>query len=107
MSELAASRALYRGFLFLIVAIGIALLVRELIWVLVQLFIAAIVAASMSPIVDAFTNSTRARRLPWRPSRALVVLATYLVVGRPIRFDEDDPRPMLRHLDARIASFNG
>src|SRR6266850_7437568 len=81
MSELAASRALYRGFLFLIVAIGIALLVRELIWVLVQLFIAAIVAASMSPIVDAFTNSTRARRLRWRPSRALVVLATYLVVG--------------------------
>jgi len=22
-----------------------------------------------------------------------------VVVGRPIRFDEDDPRPMLRHLD--------
>jgi len=47
MSELPASLALYRGFLFLIIAMGIALLLCELIWVLVQLFIAAIVAGSM------------------------------------------------------------
>jgi predicted PurR-regulated permease PerM len=84
MNEFAASRALYRGFLFLVLVIAAVLLFRELTWVMIQLFVAVIIASSTAPIVNALTSSKRALGWRWRPSRALVVIATYLVVGSTI-----------------------
>jgi predicted PurR-regulated permease PerM len=78
LNEFSAARALYRGFVFLAVIAAAALLFRELIWVLLQLFVASILAAAMTPIVNAFTSSKRAQKWRWRPGRALVVLGLYV-----------------------------
>ena len=45
MTEFGVSRALYRGGLFLLVMFITALILHELIWVLMQLFVAGIIAA--------------------------------------------------------------
>src|SRR5262249_10754835 len=81
VSELGASRALYRGALFLLVIFILALILHELIWVLMQLFVASIIAAAMTPLVDRVANSRGMRRLRWQPPRGLVVLLVYLVVA--------------------------
>jgi predicted PurR-regulated permease PerM len=81
VSELGASRALYRGALFLLVIFILALVLHELIWVIVQLFVASIIAAAMTPIVDSLISSRGMRRLRWQPPRGVVVLLTFLVAA--------------------------
>lgn len=81
MTELGASRALYRGALFLLVMFVLALILHQLVWVVTQLFVASIVAAAMTPIVDVVIRSTAIRRSRWQPPRALVVLVLYVVAG--------------------------
>jgi predicted PurR-regulated permease PerM len=81
VSELGASRALYRGALFLLVIFILALILHELIWVLMQLFVASIIAAAMTPIVDALLTSPAIRRARWQPPRGLVVLVAYFVAA--------------------------
>jgi len=49
VSELSVSRALYRGALFLLVIFILALILHELIWFLMQVFVASIIAAAMTP----------------------------------------------------------
>src|SRR5205823_7520545 len=58
-----------------------------LIWMLVQLrsvvvqvLLAVILAAGMTPLVDRFTAEEAVERWRWRPPRALVVLVFYLVL---------------------------
>jgi predicted PurR-regulated permease PerM len=81
VSELGASRALYRGALFLLVIFILALILHDLIWVVVQLFVASIIAAAMTPIVNSIVSSGRVRRLPRQPSRGLVVLLVFVLAG--------------------------
>ncbi len=81
MNELGASRALYRGALFLVVIFIVALILHALISVLMQLFVASIIAAAMTPIVNSVVNSERFRRLRWQPPRGLVVVVMYLLAG--------------------------
>jgi predicted PurR-regulated permease PerM len=81
VSELGASRALYRGALFLLVIFILALILHELIWVLVQLFVASIIAAAMTPIVNSLFGSRGMRRLPWHPSRGFLVVVVFLLAG--------------------------
>ena len=81
MNELGTSRALYRGGLFLLVIFILALILHELIWVLMQLFVASIIAAAMTPLVNAVVASTRLHRLRWQPPRGLVVLVMYLLAA--------------------------
>ena len=81
MNELGTSRALYRGALFLLVIFILALILHELIWVLMQLFVASIIAAAMTPIVNSVVASKRFRQLRWQPPRGLVVLVMYLLAA--------------------------
>lgn len=81
MSELGVSRALYRGGLFLLVIFILALILHELIWVVMQLFVASIIAAAMTPIVNSVVDSKRMRRLRWQPPRGLVVLVVFLLAA--------------------------
>jgi predicted PurR-regulated permease PerM len=79
VNELSASRALYRGFLFLLVIFIFALILHSLIGVLMQLFVASIIAAAMTPIANSIVNSKRVRGWRWQPPRGLVVVAVFLV----------------------------
>jgi len=81
VNELGISRALYRGGLFLLVIFIAALILHELIGVLMQLFVASIIAAAMTPIVNSIVASERMRRSRWQPPRGVVVLLTYLVAA--------------------------
>ena len=81
MNELGTSRALYRGALFLLVIFIVALILHELIWVIVQLFVASIIAAAMTPLVNSVVASKRMRRWRWQPPRGLVVLVMYLLAA--------------------------
>jgi predicted PurR-regulated permease PerM len=81
VSELGASRALYRGALCLLVIFLLALILHELIWVLMQLVVASIIAAAMTPIVDRLMRSGWMRRLGKQPPRGLVVLVAFLVAA--------------------------
>jgi predicted PurR-regulated permease PerM len=86
MGELAASRVLYRGALFLVSFVILLLILRELTVVAMQFFAACIIAAAISPAVNAITTSRRPRRWRWRPPRALAVLFIYLVAGVALFF---------------------
>ena len=81
MNELGTSRALYRGALFLLVIFIVALILHELIWVIVQLFVASIIAAAMTPLVNSVVASERVRRWRRQPPRGLVVLVMYLLAA--------------------------
>jgi predicted PurR-regulated permease PerM len=81
VSELGASRALYRGALFLLVIFVLALILHDLIWVLIQVFVASIIAAAMTPIVDSLVHSRGIRRLPREPSRGLVVVVVFVAAA--------------------------
>jgi predicted PurR-regulated permease PerM len=81
VNELGTSRALYRGGLFLLVIFIVALILHELIWVVVQLFVASIIAAAMTPIVNSVVASKHVRRLRWQPPRGVVVLVMYLLAA--------------------------
>ena len=67
--------------MFLLVIFILALILHELIGVLMQLFVASIIAAAMTPIVNSLVNSERMRHLPWQPPRGLVVLVAYVLAA--------------------------
>jgi predicted PurR-regulated permease PerM len=81
VNELGASRALYRGALFLLVIFIVALILHALISVLMQLFVASIIAAAMTPIANSVVDSDWFRRLRWQPPRGLVVVVMYLLAA--------------------------
>jgi predicted PurR-regulated permease PerM len=67
-----------------LVSIGLVvalLLVVFLRFVLAQLFVAAIIAAGMAPVVRLLTASQRRFPWAWHPSRALVVILIYAVAA--------------------------
>jgi predicted PurR-regulated permease PerM len=66
---------------FLVVIFIVALILHELISVLMQLFVASIIAAAMTPIVNSVVNSRAMRGLRWQPPRGVVVLLLYLLAG--------------------------
>jgi predicted PurR-regulated permease PerM len=79
VTEIAASRALFRGALFLIAIVALTLLLHELLWVFVQLFVACIVAAALSPIVNVIVRRLCARRMRWQPQRGLIAVLVFAV----------------------------
>jgi predicted PurR-regulated permease PerM len=81
VTELGASRALYRGAFFLIVIFIAALILHELVTLIMQLFVASIIAAAMTPIVNAVAKSRLMRHSRWQPPRGLLVLLLYLVAA--------------------------
>jgi hypothetical protein len=83
MNELVLARALYRGALFALraVALALALVGMQLEWVLVPVFAAAIVAAGMAPVVSRFTDPERTPFWRTRLPPALVVVLIYLGIG--------------------------
>jgi predicted PurR-regulated permease PerM len=78
MNEAAAWRVLARAILLITAIIVLALLIRELRSVLVQLLLAVLLAAAATPIVDWLTQSDRALRWRWRPARGLAALVVFL-----------------------------
>jgi predicted PurR-regulated permease PerM len=56
----------------------LALLVRELRAVIVQLLLAVLLAAAATPMVNALTQSERALKWRWRPGRGLAALVVFL-----------------------------
>ena len=81
MSESAAWRVVTRATFLLFGLILLALLIRELQSVIVQLLLAVLLAAAASPIVDAVTTSERARAWRWRPPRALVAVGVFFTAA--------------------------
>ena len=77
MNELSLNRSLSRFAVVGISLVAVALLAIFLKFVLVQLFVAIIIAAGMSPLVAAMTDPERTRGWRWRPPRALAVLLIY------------------------------
>jgi predicted PurR-regulated permease PerM len=80
MNEAGSARVLYRGALFAVALVILTVLAVTLRWVLIQLFVAMIIAAGMAPLVRLATDPEHARPWRWRPPRALVVLGIYLVL---------------------------
>jgi predicted PurR-regulated permease PerM len=80
ISESAAWRVVTRGTLFVFGLLFFVWLSVQLRAVVVQVLLAVILAAGMTPLVDRCTTSAEARRWRWRPPRALVVLALYMVL---------------------------
>jgi predicted PurR-regulated permease PerM len=80
MTEAGTARALYRGALFAVALVILALLVVFLRWVLVEVFVSIIIAAGMAPLVRSATDRNRQRPWKWRPPRALVVVGIYIGV---------------------------
>jgi predicted PurR-regulated permease PerM len=81
VNEAGATRALYRGALFVVALVALVVLVVMLRWVLVHLFVAMIIAAGMAPLVSRLTDPARKRPWSWRPPRALVVVLIYAVLA--------------------------
>ena len=79
MNELSLNKSLSRFALIAIALLSIVVLLLLLRYVLVQLFVALIIAAGMSPLVSAVTDPERTRNWRWRPPRALAVLVIYTV----------------------------
>jgi predicted PurR-regulated permease PerM len=75
-----ASRG-YRVALFSVGLIVAVLLIVFLRTVLLQLFVSALIAAGMAPLVKLLTVSQRRYPWAWHPSRALVVILIYAVAG--------------------------
>ena len=81
VNEGAATRVLFRGGLFLIVVFIVALILHDLIPVLMQLFAASIIAAAMTPLVNALLATAKARGWRRQPPRGLVVVIAYLLAA--------------------------
>jgi predicted PurR-regulated permease PerM len=56
-------------------------MLHSLINVFIEMFVSAIIAAAMTPLVNGVMTSRLMHRARWKPGRGLVVVATYLVVG--------------------------
>lgn len=80
MNEAAAWRVTSRTVVLVLGLLFLVWLVVQLSAVVVQVLLAVILAAGMSPLVDRFTVSTKVRHWGWRPPRALVVALLYLVL---------------------------
>lgn len=80
MTEDAAWRVATRTVLFVLGLLLLAWLMVALQSVLVQVLLAVILSAGMSPLVDALTTGERVSRWRWRPPRALVVLVLYVLL---------------------------
>jgi predicted PurR-regulated permease PerM len=78
MSESAAWRVMLRSILLVAGLILLALLIRELRSVIVQLLLAVLLAAAATPMVNALTRSERALTWRWRPGRGLAALVVFL-----------------------------
>jgi predicted PurR-regulated permease PerM len=80
-NEMTATRVLYRAAIFAIVMVGLAFLLLQLKFVVIQVFAAVIVAAGMAPLVSRATDPARAHLFGWRPPKAVVVVIIYAVIG--------------------------
>lgn len=79
--EAIAWRVATRGILFVFAVLIGGWLLVQLRSVVVQVLLAVIISAGMTPLVDRFSGSGDAARPGrWRPPRALVVLALYLAL---------------------------
>jgi predicted PurR-regulated permease PerM len=76
MTETTAGRLLVRGLLLVVAAAVLLLLATQLVSVFLRLFLATIVAAAMTPPVDAVVSLLGR----WAPPRAAAALAAYLVL---------------------------
>jgi predicted PurR-regulated permease PerM len=81
MSEATLTRALCRAALFAVALIAGVLLVIALEGVLVQLFVAMIVAAGMAPLVARLCDARGEIARRWTPPRALAVVLVYVACG--------------------------
>ncbi len=80
MGEGAAWRVAAKAVLFVFAILFLVWILIQLRPVVVQVLLAVIIAAGMSPLVDQLTTSPEAQRWRWRPPRALVVLLVYVVL---------------------------
>jgi predicted PurR-regulated permease PerM len=78
MNESAAWRVLARCIFLITTIVLVALLMRELRAVVVQLLLAVLLASAATPIVDWLTQSDRAMRWRWRPARGVAALVVFL-----------------------------
>jgi putative permease len=78
MTEAAAWRVMLRSILLVFSILLAIFLVGELQPVIVQLMLAVLLAAAATPMVNALTVSTPARRWRWRPARGLAALMVFL-----------------------------
>jgi predicted PurR-regulated permease PerM len=80
LTEGAVWRVAVRTVLFVLAILFAVWLAVQLRTVLVQVVLAIILSAGMTPLVDRFTISESARNWRWRPARSLVVLLVYLAL---------------------------
>jgi predicted PurR-regulated permease PerM len=80
LTEAAAWRVASRLVLLVFALLLLAWLAVQLRDILVQLLLAVILAAGMTPLVNALTEGERIQRWRWRPPRALVVLLLYVLL---------------------------
>jgi predicted PurR-regulated permease PerM len=78
--EAMAWRVATRGVLLVFAILIGGWLLIQLRSVVVQVLLAVIISAGMTPLVDRFSGADDARPGRWRPPRALVVLALYLAL---------------------------
>ena len=76
MTENAAWRVVFRAILLVFGLLLVALLVRELKSVIIQLLLAILLAAAATPVVNALTRVQIAQR--WRPPRAVAAVIVFL-----------------------------
>lgn len=80
MTEAAVWRVAARSILLVFAILFLVWLAVQLRAVLVQVLLAIILAAGMTPLVSRFTSSESIGRWRWKPPRALVVLVFYLLL---------------------------
>jgi predicted PurR-regulated permease PerM len=80
LTEAAAWRVASRLVLLVFALLLLVWLAVQLRDILVQLLLAVILAAGMTPLVNALTEGEQIQRWRWRPPRALVVLLLYVLL---------------------------
>src|SRR5690242_17883878 len=77
MTEAAVWRIALRTIFLVAALLLVALIVRELRSVIVQLLLAVLIASAATPIVNGMTVSSHAQRWRWRPARSLAALIVF------------------------------
>ena len=80
MTEAASWRVAYRTVLFVFLLLFLVWLVVQLRSVVVQVLLAIILSAGMTPLVDRVTRAATEWRWGWKPPRAVIVLVLYLLL---------------------------
>jgi predicted PurR-regulated permease PerM len=80
VTESAAWRVVARGIFLVVVLLLLLALIRELKGVLIQLLLAVLIAAALTPIVDSVSKIGESRRWRWRPSRGITAVAIFIVI---------------------------